>query len=198
MNDIESRMSKKFFEHINTFTAINEKDFQEILPFFVSRSVSKKEIIVEAGSTCNFNYFVLNGCLHMYFMNDKGTERTIQFAIENWWMTDFLAFHNRTTTDFYIQAVEDTQILSITYQKQEQLLNQFPELEKYFRRIFQISYGSALMKMKYLYGLSKEEMYFHFTEQFPEFAQRVPQYLIASFLGLTPEYVSEIRSKKRS
>jgi CRP-like cAMP-binding protein len=191
-------MPKELFEHINKFIEVNEADFQIILSFFDFRNLRKKEIIVEANSQCNFNHFVLNGCLHLFFINNKGTEQTVQFAIENWWLTDFLAYHNRTITGFYIQAVENTQILSITYQKQEQLLKQFPQLEKYFRSIFQISYGSSLMKMKYLYDFSKEEMYFHFTKQFPEFAQRVPQYLIASFLGLTPEYVSEIRSKKRS
>lgn len=191
-------MSKQLFEHINKFIEVNEKDFQEILTFFDLHSLNKKEIIVKAGSRCNYNHFVLNGCLQMFFINDKGTERTIQFAIENWWITDFLAYHHRTITDFYIQAIEDTLFFSITYEKQEQLLSQFPELEKYFRTIYQISYGSSLLRIKYLYDFSKEDIYFHFTEQFPEFAQRVPQYLIASFLGLTPEYVSEIRNKKRS
>lgn len=134
----------------------------------------------------------------MYFISNKGTERTIQFAIENWWMADCLAYHNQTVTGFYIQAVENTHVLSITYNKQKELLSKFPKLEKYFRVIYQISYGASLMRIKYLYDFSKEDIYFHFTKNFPEFAQRVPQYLIASFLGLTPEYVSEIRNKKRS
>ncbi|EZH71403.1 cyclic nucleotide-binding protein [Aquimarina atlantica] len=191
-------MATQFFDHINMFVNIDEKDFQRILTFFDLRSVNKKEIIVKAGDLCNFNHFVVDGCLQMFYINDKGTERTIQFAIENWWMTDFLAYHNQSITDFYIQAVENTKILSISYDKQEELLNEFPKLEKYFRVIYQISYGASLIKMKYLLDLSKEEIYFQFTEHFPKFAQRVPQYLIASFLGLTPEYVSEIRNKKRS
>jgi CRP-like cAMP-binding protein len=191
-------MSKELFKHINKYVNINEQDFQEIIPFFISRSLSKKETLVEAGNKCNYNHFVLKGCLQMYFISDKGAERTIQFALENWWMTDFLAYHHRTTTDFYIQAVENTEILCISHQKETQLLAQFPQLEKYFRNIYQISYGASLIKMKHSFNLTKEEMYFNFIDQFPEFAQRVPQYLIASFLGLTPEYVSEIRSKKRS
>ena len=113
-------------------------------------------------------------------------------------MTDFLAYQNKTRTGFYIQAVENTQLLAISYQDHERLLAEFPILERYFRMVYQIAYGSSLMKMKYLFNYSKEELYFHFTDHFPEFAQRVPQYLIASFLGHTPEYVSEIRAKKRS
>jgi CRP-like cAMP-binding protein len=191
-------MSKQLFNHINNYVEVNEKDFQEILKFFSFRSVDKKEVIAEEGYKCNFNHFIVQGCAHMYFIDDKGTHRTVQFAIENWWITDNLAFINRTATDFYIQAVEKTQILSISFENQEQLLSRYPQLEKYFKIIYQKAFGSSILKIKYLHDFSKEEIYFHFTEHFPEFAQRVPQYLIASFLGLTPEYVSEIRSKKRS
>ncbi|MBO0322424.1 Crp/Fnr family transcriptional regulator [Muricauda sp. CAU 1633] len=191
-------MSEQLFAHINKFVTVSNEDFQRINSFFESQSVSKKQILMEAGSPCDQNYFVLRGCLHMYFTSEKGVERTVQFAIDNWWMTDGLAYLNQTRTDFNIQAVEDTELLSISYEKQEQLLKEFPQLERYFRIMYQIGYGSSIMKMKYLFDFSKEEIYFHFTEHFPEFAQRVPQYLIASFLGLTPEYVSEIRAKKRS
>lgn len=153
---------------------------------------------MSAGKKCTTNYFVSSGCLHMYFITDKGAENTIQFGIENWWITDSLAFHNQGVTDFYIQAVEKSEILCIDYTKQEELLSRFPELERYFRIIHQIAYGAALMRMKYIFNYSKEDIFFLFRDRYPEFVQRVPQYLIASFLGLTPEYLSEIRKKKRS
>lgn len=191
-------MSEQLFTHINKFSAISPEDFNRISSFFEFGKASKKQVLIEAGSFCSQNFFVLEGCLHLYFTNEKGVERTVQFAIDNWWMTDNLAYLGQTKTGFTIQAVEDTELLSISYEKQEQLLQEIPQLERYFRIMYQIAYGSSLMKMKYLYDFSKEEIYFHFTEHFPEFAQRVPQYLIASFLGLTPEYVSEIRAKKRS
>ncbi|WP_036385556.1 Crp/Fnr family transcriptional regulator [Muricauda sp. MAR_2010_75] len=191
-------MSEQFFAHINKFIPVSHEDFQAIITFFEFQNVFKKQLLLEAGNSCTHNYFVLNGCLHMYFTNEKGVERTVQFAIDNWWMTDGLAYLNQTRTDFTIQAVEDTKLLSITFEKQEQLLKEFPQMERYFRIMYQIGYGASLRKMKHMFDFSKEEIYFHFTEHFPEFAQRVPQYLIASFLGLTPEYVSEIRAKKRS
>ena len=191
-------MSDQFFSHINQFVAVSKEDFQRINTYFDCQNVSKKQVLIEAGSSCTLNYFVLKGCLHMYFTNEKGIERTVQFAIDDWWMTDCLSYLNQTKTEFAIQAVEDTQLLSITFEKQEQLLEKFPQLERYYRIMYQIGYGSSLRKMKHLFDFSKEEIYFHFTEHYPDFAQRVPQYLIASFLGLTPEYVSEIRAKRRS
>lgn len=191
-------MSLQFFKHLNQYTEVKSQEFQKILSYFEPRCFHKKEIIAEAGRKCQHHYYVLTGCLQMFFINEKGSEQTVQFAIENWWMTDYLAFHKQCVSDFYIQAIEATQLLVISHTQQEQLLTQFPQLERYFRIIHQISYGAALMRIKYSYNFSKEGIYFHFTQHFPEFAQRVPQYLIASFLGLTPEYVSEIRKKKRS
>lgn len=191
-------MSEVFRKHLQQFITVDTSVSEEILSHFEIKNAKKKELIAEAGHPCTHNYFVLKGCLHMFFTTEKGTERTVQFAIEGWWLTDFIAFQNRGITDFSIQAVELTQLLSISKDNFDELLERFPQLEKYFRSVYQIGYGASLVKMKYLFDFSKEEIYFHFTENFPEFAQRVPQKLIASFLGLTPEYVSEIRAKRRS
>ncbi|WP_024772748.1 Crp/Fnr family transcriptional regulator [Aquimarina macrocephali] len=191
-------MSNQLFIHINQFIEVNECEFQKILTFFNLCTLNKKDTILRAGNKCNLNFFVLKGCIQMYFFNDKGIERTVRFAIENRWMTDYLAYQNKTTTDFHIQAVEITEILAITYEKQEKLLTLFPKLEKYFRKVYETSYGKSLLMMKYLYNFSKEDIYFHFTEQSPELAQRLPQNLIASFLGLTPEYLSKIKNKNQS
>ncbi|SEC77411.1 cAMP-binding domain of CRP or a regulatory subunit of cAMP-dependent protein kinases [Tenacibaculum sp. MAR_2009_124] len=188
-------MSKQFYKHITQFTTISQEEFNLILPFFKEQHLKKKEILIEGGTKCDTIHFILEGCVHMYFIGENGVKRTIKFAIENWWISDFLAFHQQSQTDFYIQAVETTKVLSLTTNNHDKLLESFPRLEKYFRIIYQISYGASLNKFRYLYDYSKEQMYIHFVKEFPDFAQRVPQYLIASFLGLTPEYVSEIRKK---
>ena len=188
----------QFFEHIKAFIEFEQDDFDGILDYFDIQTYRKKDIVLSAGSKCNYNHYVLDGCLHMYFTGKNGVQRTVQFAIENWWMTDNLAYQKNTVTDFTIQALETTTLLKISRVRQEELLRKYPSLETYFRKIYEISYGASLMKMKYVFDYSKEEIYHHFTKNFPQFAQRVPQYLIASFLGLTPEYVSEIRAKNRS
>lgn len=134
----------------------------------------------------------------MFFVNEKGVEQTTQFAIENWWMSDYLSFERGQPSDFSIQAVEKTEVLSIDHFSQEALLKDFPFMERYFRLVMQHAYAASQYRIKYLYGLSREELYHHFNRHFPEFVQRVPQYLLASFLGFTPEYLSEIRAKKLS
>jgi CRP-like cAMP-binding protein len=160
--------------------------------------VRKKENLLVEGQICKYHYFVLSGCLRKFFVNEKGNEQTTEFAIENWWITDHIAFEHRLPTEFYIQAVENSDILYIDNDSQEKLLTEFPKMERYFRFIYQRAFAAAQMRIKYLHTFSKEEFYNHLIEKHPEFVQRIPQYLIASYLGFTPEYLSEIRSKSRS
>ncbi|WP_446786633.1 Crp/Fnr family transcriptional regulator [Macellibacteroides fermentans] len=136
------------------------------------------------------------GCLRMYFINDKAVEQIVQFAIDGWWISDLKSFNNNTPSDYYIQTVENSRVTLINTDNLDQLLNELPKLERYFRIIMQKGFAAAQLKAKLMYEMSKENFYNHFCSSFPEFVQRVPQYMIASYLGLTPEYVSELRKKK--
>jgi len=191
-------MSEIFKKHLDKFIAINDEEFVAISAFFKVIKVRKKENLLIEGQICKSNYFVLNGCLRKFFINDKGIEQTTEFAIENWWITDNIAYENKLASEFYIQAVENSEILVIDYHSQEKLLTEFPKMERYFRFVYQRAYAASQMRIKYLHSFSKEEFYHHLNNKYPEFVQRIPQYLVASFLGFTPEYLSEIRNKKRS
>lgn len=191
-------MSKIFKKHLEKFIEINDSEFGDILAFFKVVKVRKKENLLVEGQICKSHYFVLNGCLRKFFVNEKGIEQTTEFAIENWWITDNIAFENQLSSQFYIQTVENSEILALDHHSQEKLLVEFPKMERYFRFIYQRAYAASQMRIKYLYSFSKEEFYHQFNSKYPEFVQRIPQYLIASFLGFTPEYLSEIRNKKRS
>lgn len=188
-------MIEEFKDHINKFVKINEEEFSGISAFFQIQELRKKENLLNEGDLCKYNYFVLNGCLRKFFIHEKGTEQTTEFAIENWWMTDHHAFELHLPTVFYIQAVENTAILRIHKADQDKLLAQFPIMERYYRCVYQRAFAASQMRIKYLYGFSKEEMFVHFNKYFPEFIQRIPQHLVASYLGFTPEYLSEIRRK---
>lgn len=184
----------RLFEHINKYTSITQDEFQEIASYFETVTLHKKEHIYQPGSPLQ-HYFVLEGCLHMYLINERGGEQTLQFAIDNWWLTDYLAFQQKQCSEFYIQAVNASNILSISAQHQEELLKNFPIMEVYFRNIYQTAYGASINRMKYIFTCSKEEIYFKFKEAFPDFVNAVPQYLVATYLGLSPEYVSKLNKK---
>lgn len=192
------KMSQQLIDHVSKFVVLQPEEQDTILHFFRRVKLQKKENAFIAGARCQTHYFVLKGCLRLFFVKEKGVEHTTQFALENWWLTDYMAFQTGQITEFYIQAVEPTEVLVIDYQAQEQLCRQHPQMERYFRLIYQKAYAATQLRIKYLYDLSREELYLRFNALYPEFIQRIPQYLLASFLGFTPEYLSEIRKKKRS
>lgn len=186
----------RLIDHIQTITGSPVDNGSGILKFFNSNFVPKKQVIQQAARECTTLFFVIKGCLRMYFVDSKGVERTTQFALENWWLTDFMAFEKKQHTEFYIQAVESSQVLSIDHRSYERLLDDHSQMERYFRKIYQRGYGASLFRMKYQQDFSREELYRHFASHYPEFVQRVPQYLLASYLDITPEYLSELRRKR--
>lgn len=187
-----------FKKHIAKFAQVSNDEFEEIKQFFETKDVAKKENLLEEGQICRHHYFVLEGLLRKFYINEKGIEQTTEFAIETWWITDNIAYEQKVSSQFYIQAVEKSKLLYITQDKQEQLLKVFPIMERYFRFVYQRAFAAAQLRFKYLSSLSKEEFYLQAIRNHPEFVQRVPQYLIASYLGFTPEYLSEIRKKRIS
>ncbi len=184
-----------FFRHLKRYISLNEDEFQVLSDSIKLVSIKKKEYLLQEGQICKANYFAEKGLLRMYFINDKGVEQITQFALENWWIADYMSFTTQTPAHFYIQAVENSEVIMMEQHKQEELFKKLPQLEKYFRIIIQRAYAASQMRFKYFYDYSKEENYRQFVSLFPEFVQRIPQYMLASYLGLTPEYLSELRKK---
>jgi len=185
-------------QHIKKYISINEEELSAVLNFFHPLQLKKKQNLLTEGKICRANYFVMKGCLRLFFINDKGVEQTIQFAIENWWIADYTSFEKQEPATFYIQAVEKSEVLALPFINQEEMLQKFPQMERYFRLMHLRANAASQFRIRSLYSLSGEERYHQFNERYPEFVQRIPQYLLASFLGFTPEYLSEIRSKKFS
>lgn len=188
-------MSQIFRAHLEKFIKITDEDFEKIFSFFEVKTFAKKVNLLEEGQICKYNYFVLNGLLRKFFINEKGTEQITEFAIETWWIADNISYEHKVPSEFYIQTVEKSETLLISNDAQEKLLEEFPVMERYFRFVYQRAYAANQMRVKYIFSLSKEEFYFNLLKKQPAFVQRVPQYLIASFLGFTPEYLSEIRKR---
>lgn len=184
-----------FIKHVNKFTSVSQDEVEKLHSTTKSIKLKKKDFLLKEGEICRYNYFVEKRCLRLFFTNKKGSEQIIQFALENWWLSDYVSFNNASSSQFYIQAVEDCTIIAIAKSDYEKILSDIPSLEKYFRKVLQISYAASQNRLKFLYGFSKEESYLHFTQSFPQFVQRIPQYMLASYLGFTPEYLSELRKK---
>ena len=185
-----------FIQNIRKFIDLEDNSIPVLEGFIRSSIVKKNEFLLKEGQVCRSLYFVEKGCLRMFFINKKSAEQITQFAIENWWLSDYFSFIGKNPSDYYIQAVEKSEVVVIDSLMFDELLKEIPQLEKYFRILMQKAVAAAQHRSKLQYQMTKEEFYQHFVTSFPEFNQRVPQYMIASYLGLTPEYVSELRKKR--
>ncbi|MEO7978623.1 Crp/Fnr family transcriptional regulator [Flavobacterium sp.] len=189
-------MHSVLINHIQKFVSLEPSEVTLLESSLNLSQIKKKEHVLQEGQVCNAMYFIIKGCFRQYIINNKGTEQTLQFGIESWWITDYLSFHNTTQSHFYIQAVENSDIIAIDKIVLESLLIQIPKLERYFRIVSQKTFGAAQMRIKFLFTMSAEERYNHFKNQNPEFVQRVPQYMLASYLDFSAEFMSKIRAGK--
>lgn len=191
-------MYAELLAHIARYVALTPAEAQLVGAYFSQQAVPRKAYLLEAGQPCAASYFVLQGCLRLYFITEKGAEQITQFALENWWLTDYSSLLSRQPSLFYIQAVEPTTVAVLDYPRQEALLAEVPALERYFRLMLQRVAAANQTRWVYYYGQSLEERYQFFSTSFPEFVQRIPQYMLASYLGCTPEFLSKIRAKASS
>ncbi|WP_341842711.1 Crp/Fnr family transcriptional regulator [Chitinophaga caseinilytica] len=191
-------MISELTAHIRKFSPL-PADADAILADYIElRTFRKKEMLLRAGHVCNANYFIVKGLCRSFQLSEKDTEIINHFAIENWWITDYFSLESRKPSEFSIQAIEDTQCAVLYRERQDELFDTLPQFERYFRIISQRALAAALQRVMYIFGNTGEERYEHFRASFPEFVQRVPQYMLASYLGLTPEFISKIRAKRNA
>ena len=129
-------------------------------------------------------------------INNKLNEQIIQFGIENWWIADQDSLlHNQPATS-YIQAIEPTELLLLNIRDTQYLFKEVPRLEAYFRIMMQKAFVASQRRIGFIFNMTDEERFRHFSKLFPDFVQRVPQYMLASYLGFTPQFLSRLRAKK--
>lgn len=181
--------------HISKYVELTPNAVDLIRDSFKALSLKNKDYLLREGELCKWHFFVAKGGVRLFFYSEKGAEQITQFAIENWWITDYFSFLDQTQSGYTIQAIEKSEVLAIDLFTYNKLLDDVPALERYFRIMAQRALAASQHRLKLTSNLSKEAMYLHFKASFPQFMQRIPQYMLASFLGLSPEYLSELRKK---
>ncbi|PSL50305.1 CRP-like cAMP-binding protein [Chitinophaga niastensis] len=161
-----------------------------------SRTVYKKDYLIKSGEICRHDYFVNKGCLKVCYANEKGIECVTKFAIENWWVVDIDSFLNTTPSFFYYQAVEDTELLQISKANYHLLIEQIPAIQKFIIKRWQHSFIMLQHRFIQSNSLTAEEKYSQFKKKYPGLEQRISLRLTASYLGITPEFLSVLRKRE--
>ena len=187
------------FEAINRYAAryitfsAEEKDlFNGLLQ---PKKVPKKTFLLQEGEVCKFEAYINTGCIRTYYINETGTEVTLQFAIEDWWVSDIASFHEQKPSRMFIETLEDCEILTLTPASKEALLKGAPCFERMFRLMVQRNLSRLQERLFQTIATTAVEKYLDFLERYPTIPQRVAQHYIASYLGFSPEFLSKVRTK---
>ncbi len=187
--------SAPLLDYIQKHIELDSDERQVLLKNITARSYLKGQYVVQQGDVCKHESFVVKGCLKTFYIDQEGQEHIVMFAIENWWTADLGSFITQTPADYNVQCLENTELLQISFEKLEYLFSAIPKLERFFRIIIQKAYVASEKRLIRNFSLPAKERYLLFREQYPQIEQRVPQYMIASYLGITKEFLSKIRSQ---
>lgn len=169
---------------------------QELLAMAYNEGqVAKKAMVIHAGDVSDREIFVVSGCLRLFFIDEAGRQVTLSFAPEGWWTGDLASFTQRMPSRFFVEAVEDTVFLSIEYAEKEKLFHEVPKLERAFRLMVQRHLSALQDRFVQMVSGSAELCYTDFLHKYPSLSGRVPQQVIASYVGITPEFLSKLRSR---
>jgi CRP-like cAMP-binding protein len=191
MNDYQA-----LAEHIQRRIQLTDTEMEVFLSCFKLVKVRKRQFIIQPGFVAHHKNYVLKGAFRAYVVDDAGHDHTIQVSIEDWWISDYNSYVFQKPATMFVEALEESTILQIHYEDEVRLKQEYHSFETFFRIMAERS--MAFMQRRIITNLTKdaEERYKEFEAQYPEIVQRMPQYALASYLGMSTEYLSRLRNKR--
>ena len=186
---MENSVVKEIFKDVNLTNAE-----AEILAAKLKKlTVPKNRIILSAGEFVPYQYYVCSGCLRTYFLDNSGKEHTIQFAVKDWWISDYTAFFTGGQSILYIECIQDAEIYQLSKESMEKLYKEVPVIETFFRVKMERFFASFQKRILSDLAMSAKDKYNRFISTYPQIEQTIKNYHLASYLGITTESLSRIR-----
>ncbi|KOY87472.1 hypothetical protein AD998_16200 [bacterium 336/3] len=183
------------FQHIGKYIQLDSQEIEYFSVLLHPRKLKKKEFLLKQGDICKTENFIVKGCLRVYNIDANGYEHVMMFGIENWWVGDLYSFLTQTPSSYYIEALEDTDILQISKDDLDKLYIQVPKFERFFRIILQNAFIAQQNRINQNLSLTAEQRYLEFIKKYPTLEQRISQKHISAYLGITPVFLSMLRRK---
>ncbi len=197
MNENLSQASvEPLLNYFDRLITLNKEEKELVTQKFHPRLYRKKQYVLQEGDTCKQMNFVVRGCLRMYKIDEKGGTHILQFAAENNWISDLGSFYSETPSELNIDALEDTMVLKIAHDNLITIYTQAPKFHRIFRVLIENSYVSIQKRLLQTISSTAEDRYQYFIDTWPHLVNRLSQIQIASFLGITPEFLSRLRNKR--
>lgn len=186
---------ENILNNIKRYVSLTIEDEEEFSSIVRTTKVKRRQFIVQPNFVCRYQTYVVQGAFRSYFVTDEEVDHTIQFAIEDWFISDFNSYINQEPASLYVQALEDSVVQQISYEDVEHLCDRNPKFEKFFRLVAQKSFAFSQRRILSNLGKTAEERYLEFEKLYGSIMQRVPQYTVASYLGMSAEFLSKIRKR---
>jgi CRP-like cAMP-binding protein len=190
---------KPMFQNINAYVLkcvnLSPRELEYFNSILEYKVIPKRTMLLRAGNICNFEAYVIKGCIREYYIDGHGAEVTLQFAVEDWWVSDITSFQDQKVSNMYIETLEDCELLMLSRQSKEELLAEVPKLERMFRLMIQRHLSAVQNRLFKTITHTAIEKYLEFLNRYPAIPQRVPQHYIASYLGISPEFLSKLRTR---
>jgi CRP-like cAMP-binding protein len=188
-------MFEVLFSKINEKIKLNDDEVEICKSLFNPKKLRRRQYILQQDDICKNLIFVEKGILRSYSLDSKGNEHIIQFAPEGWWISDVYSFLTGESAKYNIEAIEDSELLLISKSSLDQLYERVPKFERYFRLLSQANMVATHRRLTATLSDSSEEKYLRLLSAYPNIVARVPQHMIASYLGITPETLSRVRKR---
>jgi CRP-like cAMP-binding protein len=187
---------QSLLNHVTARVSLDENEQQEFISYFKVTKIKKRQFIVQPDFVAKYRNYVLEGAFRAYIVAEQGEEHTIAFAVEDWWISDYNSYIFQKPASMFVMALEDSIVLQLDFEGEQKLKASNPKFETFFRIMAERSLAG--MQRRLISNLSKtaEERFTEFEQNYPLIATRVPQYAIASFLGMTTQYLSKLRNTR--
>jgi len=186
-------MYELILKNISRYIQLTKEETEYFTSLLKEKKLRRKQYLLQEGDICRCENFVVQGCLRTYHIDSKGQEHIVQFAVEDWWIGDMYSFLTQKPSRYAIDALEDSVVLSIEKKSMDELYIKVPKFEKFYRHLLQNAFIALQERITSNISGTGEERYRQFQLKYSKIEERVPQRMIASFLGLTPESLSRIR-----
>lgn len=178
--------------HFEKITPLSEAEFEYLLSHFIHRKLKKHQFIVQEGDPVMNDFFVVKGLAKAYHTDQEGKESILQFAMEDWWITDYQAYFGQTNATLNIDCIEDTEVLCLSLHNRDKICAELHKIEHFFRKKSNLGYVALQRRLLSLLNSNAKERYEQLLQQYPSLFQRVPKTLIASYLGVSRETLSRL------
>jgi CRP-like cAMP-binding protein len=182
-------------QNISKYVSLTSEEEVLLLSKTETKLYKAKTIILNAGEVCKYSYFVNSGLLRSFNINDNIVEHVLSFACEGWWIGDMYSLLSQKPGNLFIEVIEDAEVVLLSKENQEQLYLEIPKLERFFRILTENSLVAHQERLMDNLSLTAEERYEKFCKKYPTLIQKVPQKQIASYIGVTPEFFSKMKSR---